>query len=161
MGTTTSSPTIDENGVLTLDTYKFTNPDNTLRKLLMAPHTVILSDFDHCQSVYDVNIGGTMYQRTPIMIAARFGLIYPLEIMLQNKRIKSLISFTDKDQATALMLAAYYYNNTSSLECVKILLRHVVDLNGRELRLSEYARSTECINLLNAEIKKRTHCHND
>lgn len=207
MGTTTSYQpitTCNEPDILTFGSYKFTNPDNTLRKLLTAPHTIELSDFDHCQSIYNVDIDGKIKQRTLIMIASRFGLIYPLKIMLENKGIKSLISFTNEDRITALMIASQYCNSSSSLECVNVLLQNGVDLNAQNkdgwtalmlaacycnntssldcvnvllqngadcdvqqkdgwtaLKWARYSGTAECVNLLNAEIKKRAHAHND
>ena len=112
---------------MSLDCYTVVRPDATMLKMIHHPELLTVSDFEDCQSIYDVEIGTQTHTRTIIMIAVRFGMVQALKLMLTQPLIRALMNVQDEHDWTALMLAAKYPNITISNKLQIWAMKTIID----------------------------------
>ena len=136
--------------------------------MIEHPDDITADDFgENCKIFYQVRIcNATVQTRTLIMIAARFGLVVPLRVLLGIDRIKSMIDFTNPQGQTALITMSMYYNNfPTKVECMKLLLEHGANVNIRDdygvtaliglvMKPCKTANGIECVRMLLANRAK-------
>ena len=116
--------------------YTIFSPDDILRKLIEKPDDMVPSDFDEIKCTYNVVISTDRYKtpvkRTLIMIAAKFGLVHPLKLMLAHEKVRWLIDVSDQNRVNALIIAVVYCNTPQKLECVRLLLQYDIDIDAQD-----------------------------
>jgi len=87
----------------------FIDPDEFLYKLLESPHLITDTDISTCKDVYTYIYQAypeLTYSKTPVMIAATFGLPQPLALMIEHPRTKDTLDCVDRNGWTAVMIAS-------------------------------------------------------